>query len=90
MTTTKLNLPRYIQLVENDKENIIITVIKDCTKEQALQQVEQDRNTKIEPWKHLIQFTKQTVSLINNSINTLFLQCFLVVVVNKPQTKETT
>ena len=27
MTTTKLNLPRYIQLVENDKENIIITVI---------------------------------------------------------------
>lgn len=40
--------------------------------------------------KYLTQFTKQTVSLINNSINTLFLQCFLVVVVNKPQTKETT
>ena len=33
---------------------------------------------------------KQTVSLIDYSINTLSLQCFLVVVVNEPQTKETT
>ena len=53
MTTINLNLPRYIQSVENGKANIIITVIKDCTKEQALQQAEQDRNTKIEPWNNV-------------------------------------
>lgn len=40
--------------------------------------------------KHLTQSTRQTVSLIDYSINTLSLQCFLVVVVNEPQTKETT
>lgn len=70
MTTTKLNSPRYIQLVENDKVNIIITVIKDCTKEQALQQVEQDRNEKIEPWNNVHSTNKsdRTIKEIANAI----------------------
>lgn len=72
MTTTKLNIPRYIQLVENDKENIIITVIKDCTKEQALQQVEQDRNTKIEPWNN-VHSTNKSDRKIEEIANAIYI-----------------
>lgn len=72
MTTTKLNLPRYIQSVENSKANIIITVIKDCTKEQALQQVEQDRNTKIEPWNN-VHSTNKSDRKIKEKANAIYI-----------------
>lgn len=72
MTTTKLNLPRYIQSVENGKANIIITVIKDCTKEQALQQVEQDRNTKIEPWNY-VHSTNKSDRKIKEKANAIYI-----------------
>ena len=72
MTTTKLNLPRYIQSVENGKANIIITVIKDCTKEQALQQVEQDRNTKIEPWNN-VHSTNKSDRTIKEEANVFYI-----------------
>lgn len=72
MTTTKLSLPRYIRLVETDKENIIITVIKNCTKEQALQQVEQDRNTKIEPWNN-VHSTNKSDRKIKEEANAIYI-----------------
>lgn len=72
MTTTKLNLPRFIRSVETDKEIIIITVIKDCTKEQALQQVEKDKNTKIEPWNN-VHSTNKSGREIKEEANAIYI-----------------